>query len=109
MKVLLTASLFLASVSAFAASVKVTSFNMIRTSTEPTSFISPLAELCGVVEGGSVPTFVRVLVDPKTKQPASYNTVADADGKFCVAVITYRGSADVTIIGQSAVTKAFVK
>ncbi len=71
---------------------------------------NPLAELCGMVEGATAsPSFVRVLVDPKSKNPASYNTLAGIDGKFCLAVITYRGTADVSVIGAKETTKAEAK
>lgn len=94
------------SFAASAASVKVTSFNYIRTSND---LSSPLAELCGTVEGATSTTFVNVKVDPKTNRPANYNTVAGTDGKFCLAVITYRGTADVSVIGEKSVTTAKAK
>jgi len=104
MKSLLAIGLLSLSVSAFSASVKVTSFNFIRTSND---VMAPLAELCGVVEGAtSSPSFVRVSVDPKSSKPASYNTFAGTDGKFCVAVITYRGTAEVSMIGEKSVVTA---
>lgn len=107
MKTLLALALILSS-TAFAATVKVTSFNYVRTG--PDDAGSPLAELCGVVEGAeTTPSFVQVLVDPKGKSPAAYNTVANAQGKFCLAVITYRGAADVSIIGKKDVVKALIK
>lgn len=107
MKTFLAMALLVSSVSAFSASVKVTSFNYIRTSTDMNS---PLAELCGLVEGAvSAPSFVRVLVDPKSKNPASYNTIAGVDGKFCLAVITYRGTADVSVIGEKKSINVQVK
>lgn len=98
MKSFLALALLVSSVSAFSASVKVTSFNYIRTSNDVTS---RLAELCGVVEGriGSAPSYVTAKIDPKTNKPASYNTITDVDGKFCMAVITYRGTADVSLMG----------
>lgn len=108
MKMILALALFVSSISAFSATVKVTSFNFVRTSND--NFFSPLAELCGTVEGATAaPSFVKVLVDPKSKNPGSYNTVAGADGKFCIAVITFRGTADVTVMGENAVTSASVK
>ncbi len=106
MKTFLATSLFLASLSTFAASVKVTSFDYIRNQGDS---VHPLAELCGKVEGGTTPSFVRVQVDPKANNPASYNTVAGADGKFCIAVITYRGSAELSLIGENASTMALIK
>ncbi len=107
MKTFLAMALLVSSVSSFAATVKVTSFNYIRTSTDMNS---PLAELCGTVEGAaSSPSFIRVLVDPKSKNPASYNTLAGVDGKFCLAVITFRGNAEATVMGSKESTRASVK
>jgi hypothetical protein len=106
MKTILSITLLALSVSSIAASVNVTSFNYIRNQGD--SF-HPLAELCGRVEGGATPSFIRVLVDHKTNRPGTYNTIAGADGKFCMAVITYRGSAEVTLIGESASVEALIK
>lgn len=104
MKSIVAMALLVSSVSAFSASVKVTSFNFIRTSND---VMAPLAELCGVVEGAtSSPSFVRVSVDPKSAKPASYNTVAGTDGKFCLSVITYRGTAEVSMFGEKSVVTA---
>lgn len=104
MKSIMAVALLVSSVSAFSASVKITSFNYIRTSPNMTA---PLAELCGSVEGATTsPSFVNVKVDPTTGRPANYNTFAGADGKFCVAVITYRGTADVSMVGEKSVVTA---
>lgn len=101
--VLLTLSAF----SAMATSVKVTSFNYIRVNND---INHPLAELCGKVEGATAhPTFIRVLIDPKSKEPATYNTLAGEDGKFCLSVITYRGNAEVGIIGAKDSVRAIVR
>lgn len=100
-------ALLVSSFSAMSATVKVTSFNFVRTSNDVRS---PLAELCGKVEGAaSSPSFIHVSVDPKSNNPASYNTLAGADGKFCIAVITYRGSADVTVMGESKAITAEIQ
>lgn len=108
MKTFLAMALLVFSVSAMSATVKITSFNYVRTSANDMN--SPLAELCGMVEGATAaPSFVRVLIDPKSKNPGSYNTLAGTDGKFCVAVITYRGTADVSVIGGKETTKAQAK
>lgn len=105
MKTMMAIALLVTSVSAFSASVKITSFNYVRTTND--TYRAPLAELCGVVEGASSsPSFVNVQIDHKTKNPASYNTVADANGKFCVAVITYRGTAEASVMGTNAKTNA---
>lgn len=108
MKKVIASVLLFASVSSLAATVRITSFNYVRTSSD--SFHSPLAELCGVVEGQTtVPTFVSIKVDPGTNKPASYNTLGDANGKFCMAVITYRGTAEVSVTGETLTTQALVK
>jgi hypothetical protein len=74
------------------------------------TFFSPLAEICGQVEGAvSAPAFVSIKVDPSTNKAASYNTVAGADGKFCMAVITYRGRAEASVMGDAATTEAIIK
>ncbi len=97
MKKILGVVCLFVSVSAMAATVKITSFNYIRTSQE---ILSPLAELCGSVEGATAaPAFVQVVVDHKSSKPAYYNTMAGANGKFCTAVITYRGTAEAVLIG----------
>ncbi|MES2527139.1 MAG: hypothetical protein V4598_08620 [Bdellovibrionota bacterium] len=102
MKKILGVVCLFVSVSAMAASVKITSFNYVRTSQE---MMSPLAELCGSVEGATAaPTFVQVIVDHKSSKPAYYNTVAGANGKFCTAVITYRGTAEAVLIGGEKAT-----
>lgn len=84
---------FLASFNSLAASVKITSFVYVRNDRY-------LAELCGVVEGESSPSFVKLNVDYKGSRPAVYNAVAGADGKFCQALITYRGEAEATVFGS---------
>jgi hypothetical protein len=107
MKKILALCLLISSFSVFSASVKVTSFNYVRNAND---LYHPLAELCGIVtEATSFPTFIKVTVDPKSGKPASYNTLAGQDGKFCMAVITYRGSAEVSIIGENSTTEALVK
>ena len=100
MKKFLGLTCLLASVSSFAATVNITSFNYVRTT--DTTYNSPLAELCGTVEGATGVTFVKVVVDHKSSKPANYNTVVDADGKFCMAVITYRGTAEANVMGAKA-------
>jgi hypothetical protein len=101
MKSILVLALFVSSLSSMAASVKITSFNYVRGA--DTAF-SPLAELCGrVTDATSVPTFIQVLVDHKANRPGTYNTLAGTDGKFCLAVITYRGTAEVSIVGEKKV------
>lgn len=96
MKKFLFAALMVSSLPIFAASVKITSFYVVNN--DPSYYH---AELCGLVEGATTnPTFVKVLVDPRRNRPATYNTLAGADGKFCVAVVTYSRIAQVSIIGD---------
>ena len=107
MKKFIALALLVFSFASMAASVKVTSFNYVRNQNDQ---YHPLAELCGVVEGAaSSPSFVQVLIDPKSKEPASYNTIAGKNGKFCLAVITFRGNAEVSLINENASTEAFIK
>jgi len=95
------------SVSAFSSSVKITSFTQVRINE---TFNNPLAELCGLVESPSQPqTFITVIVDAGSRRPATYNTIAGADGKFCLPVITYRGIADVAIMGEKKTLRADLK
>jgi hypothetical protein len=106
MKSVLALALLVFSFSTIAATVKITSCQYIRTSNDMASL---LAELCGLVEGGASPSFVRILVDHKTNKPATYNTVAGADGKFCATVTTYRGTAEVSRFGEKSVVTAKVE
>ena len=107
MKIILSLLLSISAFSSFAASVKITSFNYIRVDSD---LNHPLAELCGKVEGATTsPTFIKVLIDPKSKEPASYNTFAGEDGKFCLSVITYRGNAEVSLVGGNSSVEALVR
>lgn len=73
-------------------SVKITSFTY-------TASGSKVAELCGTVSNvQTTPTFVQVTVDYQTKRPAIYNTIANAEGKFCLTVVTYRGTAEAKVL-----------
>lgn len=102
MKISLIAALLI-STSAFAASVRITSFNYIRSG-------EALAELCGTVtDSTSTPAFVRVQVDHTSNRPATYNTLTDETGRFCVAVVTYRGTAAASVMNQNApITTALI-
>lgn len=92
----------IASTAAQAATVKVTSFVYVRND-------QYLAELCGVVsDAKSSPAFVKLHVDYKGSRPAVYNTLAGADGKFCQALITYRGEAEASVIGSEGSTSASI-
>ncbi|MBY0415628.1 MAG: hypothetical protein K2Q18_15750 [Bdellovibrionales bacterium] len=91
-KLIIDLCLAITSVSAMSATVKITSF--VYTSSE-----RKVAELCGTVsEMTSSPTFVSILVDGKSKRPATYNTIAGLDGKFCTVVVTYYGTAEATAL-----------
>lgn len=69
------------------AGVKITSYTYINQERK-------VAELCGVVLSPTTPaTNVQVIVDYNTKRPATYNTLAGPDGKFCTVVVTYYGTA----------------
>jgi hypothetical protein len=81
---------FLTVFSAHASTVKITSFVYPRSG-------QYYAELCGQVEQAkSASTLIKVIVDPKSKNPGTYNTLAGSDGKFCLTVITYKGEAEAT-------------
>lgn len=93
---ILLVSLF--SASAFAAVVTVDSFMMIQNG-------SPMAELCGTVSGATeTKTAVRVVSDPRTNRPGVYNTFAGADGKFCLALVTYSREVGISADGSPVVT-----
>lgn len=107
MKSLLAIALLTTSLSSLAASVKITSFHYIRNDGDR---FHPLAEICGKVEDAiSTPSFVRVVVDPKSKKPANYNVIAGEEGKFCLALITYYGQAEAGLLGSTKSVKAFAK
>ncbi len=92
----LALSALLVSASAFATSVRITSFNYVRSG-------EALAELCGTVtDATATPSFVRVQVDHTSNRPATYNTLTDDVGRFCVAVVTFRGTAEARVMNQNA-------
>jgi len=81
--------------------VDITSFIMTGSNTR-------LAEICGKVTGSDAEfTVVRILVDPKSNAPGSYNTLAAKDGAFCSVVVTYTGtaSASAKILGKESTSK----
>lgn len=93
MKSVVSLCLALVGLNAFAVSpqVKITSFVY-------TANGSNVAELCGLVsEATNSPAFVKIIVDVNSKHPATYNTLAGADGKFCLLVNTYTGVAEANI------------
>jgi hypothetical protein len=101
---LITALFFvLATTSVFANNVKITSFVRAGNSDN-------LAELCGLVEGTfTAPSYVKVTVDPGSRRPGAYNTVAGLDGKFCLVVLTYYGRAEASHVGDKKVSVANLK
>lgn len=94
----------LASFSALSASVKITSFTLVRIGD---TLNHPVAELCGKVEGSTKAVdYLKVTVDAGSRRPATYNTLSDDKGNFCLTVITYRGNAEVSIMGETTSTPA---
>jgi hypothetical protein len=92
----LALSTLLVSTSVLATSVRITSFNYVRSG-------EALAELCGTVsDATTTPSFVRVQIDHTSTRPATYNTLTDTTGRFCVAVVTFRGTAEASVMNQSA-------
>lgn len=77
-----------------------------------TSFVltgqnSRVAEICGKVAGAASDfTVVRVTVDPNSKNPGTYNTLAGRDGAFCAMVVTYYGTADASAAALNKGTSA---
>lgn len=99
MKKLILAASLISSMSAYPATVKIISFTSIQIEN---ILDHPLAELCGKVEGAKkTPSFVKVVVDAGSRRPATYNTVADEVGNFCLTLTTYRGRAEASVIGES--------
>lgn len=93
LKSILAVSLLSLSAMAFAApSVKIDSYTY-------TGQGQKTAELCGTVSDMTTsPTFVQITVDHTSKQPATYNTLAGPNGKFCTVVVTYYGTAIATAL-----------
>ena len=74
--------------------VEVTSFRYVAQN-------NPVAELCGKISNVTIfPAYVKIIVDGN-KNPGIYNVVVDKDAKFCIAVVTYYGIADVSLWGSS--------
>lgn len=78
-------------VSAVQATVKITSFSYAGSHTRA-------AEVCGQVEGMSGQSaLVRVIVDEKSKTPGIYHATVEADGRFCLTVVTSYGTASASV------------
>ena len=78
--------------------VAITSFVMTGQNTR-------VAEICGKVTGNDAEfTVVRIVVDPKSNNPGTYNTLAAKDGAFCSVVVTYTGtaSASAKVLGKDS-------
>jgi P pilus assembly chaperone PapD len=92
LKLVLCLGLLSLSAMAAAATVKIDSYTYTEQNAKT-------AELCGTVTGAtSTPSFVQITVDHTSKQPAIYNAIANANGKFCAVVLTYYGTASVTAL-----------
>ncbi|MFI5362851.1 MAG: hypothetical protein ACHQ49_12835 [Elusimicrobiota bacterium] len=60
-----------------------------------------VGEICGRVTGSPADdSIVRLTVDPSESKPAIYNALADRDGAFCAAVVTFTGRADASVKGM---------
>lgn len=91
-KLMMTLVLGLLSTTAMAATVKITSYVYVNKERR-------VAEICGVVSESETPTtFIQIIVDDKSKRPATYNTLAGPNGKFCTLVNTFHGTAIAEVI-----------
>lgn len=100
MKKMMMLGLVVFSTYASAASVRITSFLRVGSTDN-------MAELCGkLIETRPTPTFIKVVSDYNSSRPAIYNTVADESGKFCILIMTIRGSATAGIFGETSPAKA---
>ena len=106
MKKFIALALTLSALNLGAATVKITRFNLVNIADD---LDHPVAELCGKVEGSTKVEFIKILVDQGSRRPSTYNTLSDEKGNFCMALVTYRGSAEVSIIGQNNPVKAELK
>lgn len=74
--------------------LKVTSFLPV------VNFQSRLGEICGRVTGpveSLAGARVAVVSDPKTKRPGYYATAVDNQGRFCLVIHTFTGTAEATV------------
>lgn len=95
MKLVFMALVLLSQIAQASDSVKITSFYFLQNGTNP----NPAAELCGVLTAPTgKPELVKVTVDGNSKNPATYNTWAGKDGKFCLVLATYAGKADAELV-----------
>lgn len=76
---------------AVASGVKVTSFRYLNTS----GSLSPAAEICGELVGVTgKPEMIKVVSDPKSKSPGTYQVWTAKDGNFCSVIATFTGRAE---------------
>lgn len=95
MKMIFAALVLLTQFAQAADSVKITSFYFLQSGTDRT----PAAELCGVLTAPTgKPEMVKVTVDANSKTPATYNSWTGKDGKFCLVLATYAGTADAELV-----------
>ena len=95
MKFVIVALVLLTQVAQADTSVKITSFFFLQSGAER----SPAAELCGVLAAPTgKPELVKVSVDVNSKNPATYNSWTGKDGKFCLVLATYAGTADAELV-----------
>jgi hypothetical protein len=94
---ILFAALMAFSTAVSAAEVKITSFVFIKGHGANAEWL-PLAEICGQAEPATgKPEMIKIVSDPKSKNPAHYFAWAGKEGKFCTTIITYSGLADASI------------
>ncbi len=97
---LTTYGFILCTSTAYAADLKVTSFNFI-------GYRSTAAEICGNITGEiSAIAIVDITADPTYKSPGQYSTVASKDGKFCVVINTVTGKADAKLRSDTSIVSA---
>lgn len=95
---LMLCGLFLLANGAYADSntIEITSF---QSSSRPAYQYTYSAEVCGKVTyadpAGHQHMHLRVSTDYNSRNPSHYNTMVGADGKFCLAVVTYNGTVEV--------------
>jgi hypothetical protein len=75
----------------FAQEVKIDSFTFLGPH-------SSAAEICGTVQKlTGQPNMIKLSVDPRSKNPATYYAWSGKDGKFCSVVSTLTGEANANL------------
>jgi hypothetical protein len=98
MGILLTGAL--ASADEVASTIEISSFIMAGTRTRA-------AEICGKVSGATAPfVTAKITVDPKSSRPGTYNVLVGSDGKYCVTVVTFSGTAEASLWSASGNSKS---